>query len=307
MELHQLRVLLAVIETGSILKASKQLNSSRGAVREALQALEAQVGSPLLTRGARGSTPTEAGLALAEGGRALLHSADALLDRVKEEQAGLNGMLRLGCTLGLPPLAVASFLGLLRVRVPDLTLHHGVCADPAQGVDDFDWLLVVGEVELPGSLRTFVIDRPVVGLLAHPDYLARHAPITTLADLDDHALILWSPWGEPEQTLPLVGGGARPVQAAIVTTDSKVARVCANRGLGICLVPDSPVGRAVDDDGLVSVLPDLVGLSIQARVVISESGAGRGRTRASLALLRQVFGDPDRLQAALEGGQNGTS
>lgn len=304
MELHQLRALIAVIETGSILKASKRLNSSRGAVREALQSLEAQVGSPLLTRGARGSTPTDAGLALAEGARGLLRSADALVDQVREDEAGLNGVLRLGSTLGLPPLAVAMFLGLLRLRVPSLSLQHGVCADPSQGVDDFDWLLVVGDIELPGSLRTFVIDRPVVGLLAHPDYLARHAPIATLADLDHHTLILWSPWGEPVQSVPLVGGGEHAVQPGIVTTDSKVARVCAEQGLGICLVPDSPKARVVDDDGLVPVLPELVGLGIQARVVISESGAGRGRTRASLALLRQVFGEPDLLVAALEDGQN---
>lgn len=81
------RVLLfrAVARTGSLSAAARELATTQPAVSQQLRALEREAGMPLVLRGARGITLTEAGqrlLARADGIAAHLHMAS-------EELAGL--------------------------------------------------------------------------------------------------------------------------------------------------------------------------------------------------------------------------
>jgi len=66
LKLRDLDILLAVVETGSMGKAAKRLNTSQPAVSKAVVELEHALGVRLVDRSRRGVVPTPYGLALAK-------------------------------------------------------------------------------------------------------------------------------------------------------------------------------------------------------------------------------------------------
>ena len=66
LKLRDLDILLAVVETGSMGKAAKRLNTSQPAVSKAVVELEDALGVRLVDRSRRGVVPTPYGLALAK-------------------------------------------------------------------------------------------------------------------------------------------------------------------------------------------------------------------------------------------------
>ena len=70
-KLHDLRVLMSVVERGSMAKAAKSLATSQPAISRAIADLEYSLGVCLLDRGPRGIVPTPYGHALIKRGIAI--------------------------------------------------------------------------------------------------------------------------------------------------------------------------------------------------------------------------------------------
>jgi len=109
MELRQLRYFVAIVECGSLIKASKQIYVAQPALSQQLAKLEHEIGKPLLHRSARGVTPTASGLALYKHAKFLLRHVEHAVYAARE-QGEASGMVSLGlspstsCVLGLPLL-----------------------------------------------------------------------------------------------------------------------------------------------------------------------------------------------------------
>ena len=71
MKLHDLHVLMAVVQAGSMSKAAAVLNTTQPAISRSIAELERAVGVSLLDRNARGVEPTAYGRALLDGGTAV--------------------------------------------------------------------------------------------------------------------------------------------------------------------------------------------------------------------------------------------
>lgn len=98
LDLRRLRVLRAVVATGSVTAAAAQLHLTPSAVSQAVSHLEREAGTPLLERAGRGVRPTDAALLLAD-------VADDVLTRLADAEAALAA-LRSG---RLDRLALVSF------------------------------------------------------------------------------------------------------------------------------------------------------------------------------------------------------
>ena len=88
-ELGALEVLLAVARGGSLNAAAREVGVSQQAVSARISSMEAQTGVPLLTRSARGSALTPAGVVVVEW-------ASRLLDVAGELDAGRPPCARTG-------------------------------------------------------------------------------------------------------------------------------------------------------------------------------------------------------------------
>jgi DNA-binding transcriptional LysR family regulator len=71
MKLHDLHVLMAVVQAGSMSKAAQMLHTTQPAISRSIADLEHTIGVRLLDRGRHGAEPTEYGRALLEGGTAM--------------------------------------------------------------------------------------------------------------------------------------------------------------------------------------------------------------------------------------------
>src|SRR4029079_17268360 len=71
MKLHDLHVLMAVVQAGSMSKAAQVLNTTQPAISRSIADLEQTIGVRLLDRGRHGAKPTEYGRALLDGGIAM--------------------------------------------------------------------------------------------------------------------------------------------------------------------------------------------------------------------------------------------
>src|SRR5262245_31352135 len=71
MKLHDLHVLMTVLQAGSMSKAAKLLNTGQPAISRSIAELEHALGVRLLDRDRQGVKSTEYGRALLDGGRAV--------------------------------------------------------------------------------------------------------------------------------------------------------------------------------------------------------------------------------------------
>src|SRR5712672_3274086 len=71
MKLHDLHVLMAVVQAGSMSKAAALLNTTQPAISRSIAELERTIGVRLLERNPQGVEPTEYGRALLDGGVAV--------------------------------------------------------------------------------------------------------------------------------------------------------------------------------------------------------------------------------------------
>jgi len=99
-DITDLRLFLAVVETGSITAGAAQANLSLAAASERLRALEDEARVALLHRHARGSTTTEAGEALAHHARLILRQQSLLQDELQAFASGTRGTLHLYANTG---------------------------------------------------------------------------------------------------------------------------------------------------------------------------------------------------------------
>lgn len=231
MNLHHLKVFLAVAQAGSVSRGAETLHISQPAVTREIRDLEASLGLALFDRHPRGVTPTE-------GGQRLLQFAERIFaleqaaERDLRDLAGLgHGELILGAsaTLGaywLPPL-----LNRFRERHPGVfvSLQMSNTREVLQQLDDA--LISLGFVEGP-----FPADDYAHHLLARDQLLPVAGPAhplagrqnLRLAELQAHELYLREPGSGARASIEqayrarglearavMIGGGTEPLKRLI--------------------------------------------------------------------------------------------
>src|SRR5258708_450060 len=107
LKLRDLDILLAVVETGSMGKAAKRLNTSQPAVSKAVVELEDALGVRLVDRSRRGVVPTPYGLALAQRSVAIFNDLRQGVQDIDFLSDPTKGEIRIGTT---EPIATAIVL-----------------------------------------------------------------------------------------------------------------------------------------------------------------------------------------------------
>ena len=123
MKLHDLHILMAVAEAGSMNKAAALLNMTQSAVSRSVAELERTVGVSLLDRYARGVEPNEYGRALLDCGVSVF---DDLRQGVKNIGFLANpaaGEVRIGSSAVLAGSFVSAVIKRLSQRYPRIVFH----------------------------------------------------------------------------------------------------------------------------------------------------------------------------------------
>lgn len=186
--LHQLRDLLAVVETGSLRAAARRLGLTQPSLTKSLRQLEEQTALALLVRSKHGVTLTGAGQRLVEHARAIESEIRRTAEDLELLRGGAAKSVSIGISMSASHDFVARAIASLRGREPQLQVQvfEGVqaklIADVRQGVVDFA-VMPVGDRNDVSDLRVrplFHTRVVVVGRVGHPCATARG-----LADLAD--------------------------------------------------------------------------------------------------------------------------
>jgi DNA-binding transcriptional LysR family regulator len=116
--LDQLRILVAVAETGSFSAAARRLGRVQSAVSQSVQSLEATLRVSLFDRSARSPSLTDAGRVLLDDARRLLRGADTLRARAETIAADVEPELTLAVDTVFPNPVLMASLRALRETFP---------------------------------------------------------------------------------------------------------------------------------------------------------------------------------------------
>lgn len=199
---RQLRLVLAVAESGSMVRAGEAVGLTQPAVTRAVRELETDLGVPLFERGNRGVTPTVYGETLVRHAQIALaqlaHAAEAIDDLAH----GAGGRVVIGTLLAASAWLLPRAIAKLRAERPR------VIVEVVEGTNDrLQPMLVRGELDMVvGRLSEFrhregvhqetIYAEPIV-ILARPDHPLARRKRLALADIQAADWIL----PPPETTL----------------------------------------------------------------------------------------------------------
>jgi DNA-binding transcriptional LysR family regulator len=272
MDWDKLRIFHAVAQAGSFTHAGEELNLSQSAVSRQVSALEEDLGAPLFHRHARG-------LILTEQGELLYRTAHDVFGKLAMTQAMIqdskqrpSGELRVTATVAFGSTWLTPRLGEFLEIYPDIRLSL-ICDDTELdlGRREADVAIRLSEPSQPDLVkrRLFTVHNHIY---ASPEYLRRRGAPKTLADLDDHPLIVYG-----TEAPSAIKGVNWLLDFGVKTQDRRVPQLQVNNmyavllavrnGLGVAALPDY---MARGENGIVRVLPDVEGPQFDSFFVYPE-------------------------------------
>lgn len=282
MDLLELRLLLAVAETGSVSAAAKETGYPRATLRRRLDELEVRAGVALFERRHEGTVLTPAGQRLADKAGPMIDEARALLRSAAEFDPEARPPLRLALTAGAPPGVMVAGFAAIQSQFPELHFDVSVINTPSElHVDDVDVALHLGVMHDADRWVTRPIMQLRELLLASPEYLERRGRPTSVAELDGHDLFAWKTPDTPPDEWPRLDGGCFSVAPRLIHTDVYLLRRLAAAGQGIALIPDLDEDETMES-AVEPVLEDVVGRVVPACVSVPRMLADTPRVRVIL-------------------------
>ncbi|MBP2476910.1 molybdate transport repressor ModE-like protein [Crossiella equi] len=248
MDADRLRVLVAVVQAGSISAAAQRLSVTPSALSQQLSKLERSVGVRLLDRGPGGVRPTEAGVVLVRHGERVLGELRDAEDAVRELLGSTPERLALGTFASMGALLVPQVLAEFRRRHPGVRLAlldierpegYGLVASRELDVLITHRYPGVALPPLGGARRQRLLTDPLRLVLPAGHRLAR-APRIRLADLAGEEWISGGP-GVPNRVCltALAARDRLELHVAFETRDYGVMLGLLRAGVGVSLVPAS--------------------------------------------------------------------
>jgi DNA-binding transcriptional LysR family regulator len=252
-----LRALGAVLDAGSLTRAAARLGTSQPTLSRQIAALEAQLGTPLFSRGSRRLQPTAAALALAEPAQRMAAAAQAMAlaaDAAAGAADDLAGSVRITASEVVSLEVLPALLAGLARRYPQIQVEL-VPGDTLSNLLEREADIAVRMLRpTQGTLITRHIADWPLGFYAHRALLAAHGGPPTPATMAQHR------WVGMDQSTQLLDG----FRAAGMAVDRRffalrcdaqpvnLAMVRAGVGIGVVM---APLARRLPE--LVPVLPEL--------------------------------------------------
>ena len=192
MELHQLRYVLAVAETGNFTRASARCNIAQPSLSQQVSKLERELGHRLFHRLGRRAVPTEAGAVFIERARRILLETENAAREIRDSPA-LERTITIGAVPTLAPYLLPPLLERCRNELPNLQVltREGFRKDLVEAVvrGDLDLALVSLPLRDPRLSIEPIFAEPLLLAVSHDHPLAEQAQVTA-ADLAEQTFVM---------------------------------------------------------------------------------------------------------------------
>ncbi|MBN6038126.1 LysR family transcriptional regulator [Amycolatopsis sp. 195334CR] len=188
LDVLRLRVLRAVIATGSIRASATALGYTPSAVSQQLAALQRETGLRLFEKAGRGIEPTTAGRTLAAEAETLFEALSQVEQVVGDLRAGRVGSLSIGYFGSAGETWLAPVVATLRAEFPELRLDLRL-TEFSGGDPDVDIFVEDSAVERAAHVEVHrLVDDPYLAVVRTDDPLAGAAEVP-LADLAERSWV----------------------------------------------------------------------------------------------------------------------
>ena len=248
------RSFLAVLEKGSLLAASRDLQLSQPTIGRHVAELESQLGLVLFDRNGRGLLPTEAAYHLADSARIMQSGADQLARNVLGADLGASGTVRITASQPVSCYVLPPLLAQMRLSLPDVQVEL-VASNEVSNLLRREADIAVRMVQSEqASIIARRVGKVTLRACAHQDYLRRRGVPRQPNDLLAHDLI-----GGDRNDDTLKGFAAQGLvvgreQFAFRADDLIVVWQAVRAGLGVGFVSEYLIRS---DSAVIPVLPKL--------------------------------------------------
>lgn len=243
---QELRILVAVAETGGFTAAAAALGLTQSAVSHAVRGSEAKLGAVLFQRGRTGASPTPAGERAVGHARRILRLHEVMGAEARGagravDPASPDGVLRIAAFRSAALHLLPPALERLTARHPGLCpevrvvreLGAGTAGEVAAGRADLGIATLGGRQDLPPGLLTGVLAQEAYALVhpaGHPDPKA-----LPLLDWDENCGSYTRAWWQEQDWIP---------RATVKAQDDGMVLTMVGRGLGMAILPELSLREA---------------------------------------------------------------
>ncbi len=291
--LASMQAFISVVESGSFSESARRLGLSQPSVSRQINGLEAQLGVRLLQRTTRSLSLTEAGQVYYEKARLIQRAVTEASQAISGFKDSPSGLLRISAPHTWTEAKIAPHLGEFLSLYPDIKLDIQ-CNDNIQDMVEkrLDLVIRVGHAA-DSSYIAIPFAKVNMVLCASPDYLQKYGRPKTLADLNNHNIIIFDKFDKfifsndnNQQQITLTGSLVMNSVASIISA------VCQD--IGLSLLPDLLIQQKLLQGELIEVMPEykveIKGLAVdQAFAMYSSRKQMPAKVRAFLDFYKNKF------------------
>jgi LysR family nitrogen assimilation transcriptional regulator len=193
-EFRQLRYFVAIVDAGSLTRASALLNIAQPSLSQQMADLEATIGAKLLDRSVRGVTATASGQAVYRHAQTILHLREQTADVARGAGNEIGGRVRLGLPSSIAMVLAAPLVKNLTQAFPDILLELFESPSTylaAQLFDErVDLSLLVDSSPSPGLEVRALMEESIYFVQSAKTTSRKAKQAVRLADLTDFPMIL---------------------------------------------------------------------------------------------------------------------
>jgi DNA-binding transcriptional LysR family regulator len=257
--LDAIRLFVRLVENGSFSAVGREEGIGQPAVSKQIAALERHLGVQLVLRTSRRIVITDAGQVFYEAAKRVVDDMDAAETAVGHRQQSPRGVVRISVAPAHGRLWIIPRLAGFFEQYPDIVVDVSIAAQSvdllAEGVD-----VAIRHGQLADSALTArPLSTTAMLLVASKGYLARHARPTRLADLDEHACVVFMK-GRERSPWPFRSGRnsvSYMPRGRLLTGDAEAVRASVLNGMGLSQAPAWLVEDAIRAGEVEVLLPRL--------------------------------------------------
>ena len=268
MNLAKYEALAAVVETGSLTLAARELGITQSAVSHSLDSLEKELGLPLVKRSRAGASLTDEGERLMPAVRALLSSAEQLGQTAAAIRGLDTGLVRIGAFTSVAVHWLPGVLQEFQRDFPnvDFRLLNGDYHDVEQWL--LDGSIDIGFINMPCALDCECIPLMEDRLLAILPLNSRFAsyPKFPLTECETEPFISLLKSSDHDARRALEAAGVEP-NVRFYTKDDYAIIAMVEQGLGMSIMPELLLKGRQDRLLTLPLIPEakrIIGIAIAA-------------------------------------------
>lgn len=254
-DLLQLHFFVAVVDAGSITKASRQCHIAQPALSKRVASLEEELGVQLLHRAAHGVEATDEGMVLYAASRRILRDIAGIADEVHSTGSNPMGEVRLACQDSLTRMISRALAKEVLTNLPQIrlaaTAGQSMEIYQALGQGIVDLAVIVHDEELRNLTIDLLIEEEIF-VVGSPDLFGDTRDEIDLAALARLPFVFPSSttFATGQMVVNILGTDDAPINI-VAMVDGDALKALIVDGLGCCVLPWSYMQPEIESGEIV--------------------------------------------------------